>query len=104
MKHKLSTLAHARSGDKGNHCNIGVLATSAQNYNLLCKYLTAEVVQRHFASICQGKVLRYELPKVHALNFILEDALDGGGTTSLRIDSQGKTLAAALLGMEIEIC
>lgn len=99
----LSEIAHARSGDKGDTCNIGVIALEPANYVILKKYLTAELVKEYFKGICLGEVRRYEMPNVHALNFVLDRALGGGGTTSLRTDTQGKTLAAALLQLELPL-
>lgn len=99
----LVELAHARSGDKGNICNIGLIARKPEYYSLLVRRVTAEIVKQHFAGVCLGRVERFELPNLHALNFLLHDSLDGGGTLSLRADPQGKTLAAALLRMHIEI-
>jgi hypothetical protein len=102
-KLKLIELAHARSGDKGNSSNIGVIARNAEYYPIICRELSAERVRQHFKGICFGEVLRYDLPNIHALNFVLKDSLDGGGTVSLRSDAQGKTHAATLLMMEIEV-
>ena len=102
-KVKLLEIAHARSGDKGNSSNIGLIAKDAKHYQTLCREITAEKVKQHFAGICYGKVERFELPNIHALNFLLHESLDGGGTVSLRTDAQGKTHAAALLRMEIDI-
>jgi len=101
-KVKLVDLAHARSGDKGNNSNIGLIARTPEYYEALKREVTAEGVKRHFAGICLGQVERFELPNIHALNFVLHDSLDGGGTLSLRTDAQGKTHAATLLMMEIE--
>lgn len=103
MKIRLLDIAHARSGDKGNTSNIGLIARKPENYPVLVKYVTAERVKDHFAAICRGKVERFELPNLNAMNFLLHEALDGGGTLSLRADPQGKTLSTALLRMEIEI-
>lgn len=103
MKVQLRTIAHARSGDKGDTANIGLIALKPADYSLLVREVTAERVKRHFAEICRGEVERFELPNLHALNFVLHAALDGGGLVSLRTDSQGKTLGAALLRMEIEV-
>jgi len=100
---QLREIAHARSGDKGDAANIGLIALRPAHYPALVKQVTAERVQHHFRELCQGEVRRYELPNLHALNFVLERALDGGGTVSLRTDAQGKTLSAALLRMEVEI-
>ena len=97
----LREIAHARSGDKGDNANIGLIALKPEHYPTLVREVTAERVKRHFAGICLGEVERYEIPNLHALNFVLHQALDGGGTLSLRTDSQGKTFGAALLRMEI---
>ncbi len=103
MRIQLFDIAHARSGDKGNTANIGIIARRAEDYLLLQKYLTAGRVQERFEGICLGKVERFELPNLGALNFVLHDALGGGGTRSLRNDSQGKTLSSVLLRMDMEI-
>jgi hypothetical protein len=103
MKIRLLNLAHARSGDKGDTANIGLIAYKPEYYPLLVEHVTAERVKEHFRGICQGRVERFELPNIGALNFLLHHALGGGGTISLRTDAQGKTLSAALLKMEIEI-
>lgn len=103
MKIRLLDIAHSRSGDKGNTSNIGLIARSPADYSTLVKYVTAERVKEHFAGICKGKVERFELPNLNALNFLLHETLDGGGTLSLRSDPQGKTLGTALLRMEIEV-
>ena len=103
MKVLLLDIAHARSGDKGNTANIGVIARKPEYYPVLKAHLTAERVRSHFAGICFGKVERFELPNLGALNFVLHDALGGGGTRSLRNDSQGKTFGSVLLRMELEI-
>lgn len=99
---KLSEIAHTRSGDKGDTVNIGVIAYRAEDYPVLVREVTAERVKAHFGELVKGNVVRYELPNLAALNFLLEEALDGGGTLSLRVDAQGKTFGAALLGMEID--
>jgi len=99
----LSRLAHARSGDKGDIANIGVIAWSLELYPILLREVTAERVLQFFADRVKGPVERYELPNLGALNFVLRRALGGGGTVSLRTDAQGKTLASALLAMEIEL-
>jgi hypothetical protein len=96
-------LAHARSGDKGDTANIGVIAYEPAHYELLRKELTAERVKAHLGGLVRGKVERFELPKIWALNFFLHEALGGGGTLSLRTDSQGKVLSSALLRMEIDV-
>jgi hypothetical protein len=102
-KVKLLHLAHARSGDKGDTANIGLIAYKPEYYPVLVEKVTAERVKEHFRGICFGEVERYELPNLGALNFLLHQSLDGGGTISLRTDAQGKTFSAALLRMEIEI-
>ncbi len=102
MKIKLKDIAHGRSGDKGDAANVGIIAYDDKGYEIIKKHLTEERVKKHFEGICKGKVERYELPNLRALNFILHNTLDGGGTVSLMLDAQGKTLAAALLRMEIE--
>lgn len=103
MKIKLKDIAHGRSGDKGNAANIGVIAYDDEGYDIIRKYLSAERVKEHFKGICKGEVERYELPNIRALNFILHNTLGGGGTVSLKHDAQGKTLASALLRMELDI-
>ncbi|MEX2569825.1 MAG: hypothetical protein WD737_00870 [Gemmatimonadota bacterium] len=99
----LVQLAHARSGDKGDTANIGVIALRPEFYPVLVDALTEDRVKAHFQGICRGAVERFELPNLHALNFLLHEALGGGGTVSLRTDSQGKTLSTAMLRMEIEV-
>ena len=99
----LVQLAHARSGDKGDSANIGVVAYEPDLYPLLVREVTAERVKAHFGDWVTGRVERYELPNLHALNFVLHGALDGGGTVSLRTDAQGKVLSAALLRMEVDV-
>ena len=103
MKVPLSALAHTRSGDKGDTCNIGVIARDARDYPILLREVTPERVKRHFGSRVQGEVERFELPNLGALNFLLRESLGGGGTLSLMTDAQGKTFSTALLRMEIEI-
>jgi hypothetical protein len=103
MKVRLSTVAHGRCGDKGDISNIGVIALRAEYYGILLRELTADRVKRYFGDMVLGRVTRYEMPNLGALNFVMEQALDGGGTVSLRTDAQGKTYAAALLNMEIEV-
>lgn len=98
---KLSAIAHARSGDKGNHANIGVIARSGSDYERLKVVLTADVVADYFAPLGPTKVERFELPGINALNFLLHNVLAGGASRSLRVDSQGKTLGLAILEMEI---
>jgi hypothetical protein len=103
MKAPLSHIAHTRSGDKGDTANIGVIAYREQDYPILVREVTAERVKAFFGDMVRGQVTRYELPNLGALNFLLDGALGGGGTVSLRVDAQGKTLGAALLRLEIEI-
>lgn len=103
MTVRLSRIAHARSGDKGDISNVGLIAKEARHYELLAREVTWERVKAHFGELVKGKVTRYELPNLHALNFVMEQALDGGGTISLRTDAQGKTHGAALLAMEVEV-
>lgn len=103
MKIKLREIAHGRSGDKGDAANIGIIAYDDKGFEIIRQYLTAERVKEHFKGICQGKVERFELPNLRALNFLLHETLGGGGTVSLKHDAQGKTLAAALLRMELDI-
>lgn len=99
----LRYLAHTRSGDKGDTANVGVIALDSEYYPVLVEQLTIERVKRHFTGICHGPVERFELPNLHALNFLLHNALGGGGTVSLKTDAQGKTLSTAMLRMEIEV-
>ncbi len=103
MRVRLGKIAHARSGDKGDTSNIGVIAYRPEYFAILCRELTAHKVKEYFGPLVLGPVTRYELPNLQALNFVMEQALDGGGTISLRTDAQGKTHAAALLNMEIEV-
>jgi hypothetical protein len=99
----LSAVAHGRSGDKGDTCNIGLIARAPEVYPWLRRTLTAAVVKRRFKGICLGRVERHEVPNLWALNFLLHESLGGGGTVSLRLDAQGKTLSHALLAMEVAI-
>jgi hypothetical protein len=103
MKVKLSKLAHARSGDKGDGSNIGLIAYTDEGYRLIREKVTPEVVKEHFSAICKGEVDRYEVPNLRALNFILHDSLGGGGTESVISDAQGKTHGQGLLLMEIDV-
>ena len=100
---QLVELAHARSGDKGDMVNVGVIAYDPGDYPLLEEGVTAKRVQEHFGDMVKGKVIRYELPNLHALNFVLPGALGGGGTVSLMMDAQGKVFSTALLRMELEV-
>ena len=103
VRMKLSEIAHTRSGDKGDTCNIGVIAKEDRFYPVLVAQVTADRVKAHFGDRVQGPVERYELPNLGALNFLLHGALGGGGTVSLRIDAQGKTFGAALLSLDVEV-
>jgi hypothetical protein len=103
MKIQLTQLAHARSGDKGDTANVGLIALKEEYYPLLVREVTAERVKRHFTGICKGAVERFELPNLAALNFLLHESLGGGGTLSLMTDAQGKTFSTALLRMYIDI-
>jgi hypothetical protein len=100
---RLISIAYARSGDKGDSANIGVAARSDAAYEFLRSALTAEIVAEYYKGLCKGGVVRYELPNLRALNFVLKQALGGGGTLSLRVDHQGKTLAQGLLRMELDV-
>ena len=100
---QLLRIAHARSGDKGDTANVGLIARRPEYYPLLVREVTAERVKRHFEGICLGAVQRFELPNLGALNFLLHESLDGGGTLSLKADAQGKTYSSALLRMEIDV-
>src|SRR6516165_3620389 len=99
---KLSLIAHGRSGDKGNHANIAIIAYTQAGYDWLREHLTAERVAQYFVPTAPSRVVRYEAPNVWGLNFVLYDILAGGASRSLRIDTQGKTLALTLLQMPIE--
>ena len=103
MKVQLRKLAHARSGDKGDTANVGLIALRDDFYPLLARNVTAARVKEHFQGICKGEVERFELPNLGALNFLLHESLGGGGTLSLMTDAQGKTFSTALLRMEIEV-
>ena len=103
MRVRLLDIAHARSGDKGDTANVGVIALKPEWYDLIARELTRERVARHFEGVIEGGVDRFELPNLTALNFLLHGALDGGGTLSLKTDAQGKVFSTALLRMEIDI-
>lgn len=103
MKIQLVKLAHARSGDKGDTANVGLIALDEKYYPLLVREVTSERVKEHFGQIVKGDVERFELPNLHALNFLLHESLGGGGTRSLMTDAQGKTFSTALLRMTINI-
>jgi hypothetical protein len=100
---KLVEIAHARSGDKGDTANVGLIALKPEYYPILVREVTAERVKEHFKGVCLGAVERFELPNLGALNFLLHESLDGGGTLALKADPQGKTYSTALLRMEIEV-
>jgi len=102
-KVQLVHLAHARSGDKGNRANVGVIAYDPAHYPILVEALTARRVKEHFGEMVKGRVERFELPNLHALNFLLHDALEGGGTVSLMTDAQAKVTANALFRIEIDV-
>lgn len=98
---RLRQLAHSRTGDKGNTSNISVIAFDPVHYEHLCQHVTAERVREHFAGIVHGEVQRFELPRIAALNFVLQQALGGGVTRSLALDAHGKSLSSALLDLDI---
>lgn len=100
---QLRELAYARSGDKGNMSNIGVIARQPEYYDLIAEQVTEERVASHFSEICDGDVTRYSLPNIDAFNFVLQEALGGGGMSSPRIDALGKTHSGAILRMEIDV-
>lgn len=103
MKRRLADIAYARSGDKGDTANVGLVARDPKHYPVLVREVTAPRVAAHFQGMLTGSVERFELPNLNALNFLLHGALGGGGTISLKTDAQGKTLSTALLRMEIEV-
>ncbi|MEA2763736.1 MAG: hypothetical protein QOK07_140 [Gemmatimonadaceae bacterium] len=103
MKVRLLDIAHARSGDKGDTANVGVIALQPRWYALLEQFVTRDRVADHFRGMIEGEVERYELPNLNALNFLLHGALDGGGTLSLKTDAQGKVFSTALLRMVIDV-
>lgn len=103
MKIELTKIAHARSGDKGDTANVGLIALKDEFYPILVREVTAEKVKAHFGEIVKGEVERFELPNLSALNFLLHESLGGGGTLSLMTDAQGKTFSTALLRMKIEM-
>jgi hypothetical protein len=100
---RLEEIAHARSGDKGDGSNVGIIADTEAGFRLLQQELTAERVKRHFSGICKGEVDRFEVPNLKAINFILHDSLGGGGSESVKTDAQGKTHGQALLRMELDL-
>lgn len=103
MRVPLSRIAFARSGDKGDTANIGVIALAPAAYEHLVREVTPERVKSHFSGVCRGEVERFELPNLAALNFLLHEALGGGGTVSLMLDAQGKTFGAGILGLEVDV-
>ncbi|PIC77044.1 hypothetical protein CSV74_07150 [Sporosarcina sp. P19] len=103
MKKKLYDIAHSRAGDKGNTLMLSLIPYNESDYALLCKKVTAEKVREHLENIVSGEVIRYEVPNISSLQFVCYDALLGGVTTSLGMDTHGKTLSYALLEMEIEL-
>jgi len=98
---RLRDIAHARTGDKGETCNISLIAYHARDYERLVRHVTPDRVKAHFAGIVEGEVTRYELPQLGALNFVMTRALGGGVTRSLALDAHGKSLSSALLSMDI---
>ena len=98
---RLGEIAHARSGDKGNHANVGVIAYTAEGYEFLGRVLSETKMAEYFLLLRPAQVTRYELPGIRAYNFLLSDVLAGGASRSLRVDSQGKTLGLAVLEMEL---
>ena len=103
MKVRLLDIAHARSGDKGDTANVGIIANRPEWYEILREHLTLDRVARHFDGVIEGKVERFELPNLLALNFLLHGALGGGGTLSLKTDAQGKVYSTALLRMVLDV-
>ena len=103
MKKPLGSIAHTRSGDKGDTSNIGVIAFQPEHYPVILREVTPERVKQFFGDLVKGEVERFDLPNLGAINLLLHESLGGGGTVSLRIDAQGKTYGAALLRMEVEI-
>lgn len=103
MKIQLTKLAHARSGDKGDTANVGLIALRPEFYSIIAREVTAARVKEHFQGICHGEIERFELPNLGALNFLLHESLGGGGTLSLMTDAQGKTFSTAMLRMQVDI-
>jgi hypothetical protein len=103
MRVSLSRIAHARSGDKGEASNVGLVANSAALFEVIRREVTTARVKAHFAEVCHGEVERFEVPNLFALNFLLHDSLGGGGTASLLTDAQGKTHGQGMLEMEIDV-
>jgi len=103
MRVPLSRIAFARSGDKGDTANVGVIALAPEAYEHLVTQVSPERVKSHFAGVCRGHVERFELPNLSALNFLLHESLGGGGTVSLMLDAQGKTFGAGILSLEVDV-
>ena len=103
MKVQLRHIAHGRSGDKGDTVNVGVIALAPEFWPVIREQLTIERVRQHFGDLVKGDVERFELPNLHALNFLLHEALGGGGTVSLMTDAQGKTFSTAMLRLEVDV-
>ena len=103
MKVRLLDIAHARSGDKGDTANVGVIALRPEWYPVIQRHVTLAAVQAHFKGVITGPVERYELPNLNALNFLLHGALDGGGTLSLKTDAQGKVFSTAMLRLVLDV-
>jgi hypothetical protein len=103
MKIELTKLAHARSGDKGDTANVGIIPFKDEIYPILVREVTAEKVKKHFGEMVKGEIERFELPNLKSLNFLLHESLGGGGTLSLMTDAQGKTFSTALLRMKVEL-
>ena len=103
MRVPLHRVAHARSGDKGDGSNVGLIAYSPELFAVIVEQVTGGRVKEHFRQVCRGEVERFEVPNLNALNFILHDSLGGGGTESLKTDAQGKTHGQGLLSLEIEV-
>lgn len=101
-KRLLKDIAHGRSGDKGNVSNICVFARKAEDYEFLKAFLTVDRVKKHFGDMVKGKITRYDIETLDGMNFVLEEALGGGATTSLRLDTLGKTMASALMRLELD--
>ncbi len=103
MKIPLLKLAHARSGDKGDTANVGIIALKPEYYEILKEKVTVEKVKAHYGDMVKGKIERFEMPNIGAINFLLHNALGGGGTLTLKHDAQGKTYSTSFLRMEIEV-
>ena len=103
MKVPLSRIAHARSGDKGDTANVGIIALKPEYYSILTEQLTVERVKVHFGEMVKGDIERFEMPNIGAINFLLHNALGGGGTLTLKHDAQGKTYSTAFLRMEVDV-